>query len=234
MSTGTLFLIPVSLGETNNDKLFPNLNLPLLDELQYLVVENEKSARRFIRSTGNKRDFDQLELILLDKRTKQHEISRPIELLIQGKDVGLMSEAGCPGVADPGQILIAEAHNYNIRVIPLIGPSSILLGLMASGLNGQGFTFHGYLPIDKREKTHKLRELDSQVVRTGYTQIFMETPFRNNRIIESLLKVLDEKTNLCLAANITADNEFIQTKKVGEWKKQVPDLHKQPCIFLIL
>lgn len=233
MSTGTLFLIPVSLGETNNDKLFPNLNLRLLDELQYLVVENEKSARRFIRSTGNKRDFDQLELILLDKRTKQHEISRPIELLIQGKDVGLMSEAGCPGVADPGQILIAEAHNYNIRVIPLIGPSSILLGLMASGLNGQGFTFHGYLPIDKREKTHKLRELDSQVVRTGYTQIFMETPFRNQALLNDVLATCNTKHKLCVAVDITLQTEQIKTLTIGEWKAEKIDLHKRPCMFLL-
>ncbi len=233
MSTGTLYLIPVSLGETNNDKLFPNLNLRLLDELQYLVVENEKSARRFIRSTGNKRDFDQLELILLDKRTKQHEISRPIELLIQGKDVGLMSEAGCPGVADPGKILIAEAHNYNIRVIPLIGPSSILLGLMASGLNGQGFTFHGYLPIDKREKTHKLRELDSQVVRTGYTQIFMETPFRNQALLNDVLATCNTKHKLCVAVDITLQTEQIKTLTIGEWKAEKIDLHKRPCMFLL-
>lgn len=233
MSTGTLFLIPVSLGETNNDKLFPNLNLRLLDELQYLVVENEKSARRFIRSTGNKRDFDQLELILLDKRTKQHEISRPIELLIQGKDVGLMSEAGCPGVADPGQILVAEAHNYNIRVIPLIGPSSILLGLMASGLNGQGFTFHGYLPIDKREKTHKLRELDSQVVRTGYTQIFMETPFRNQALLNDVLATCNAKHKLCVAVDITLQTEQIKTLTIAEWKAEKIDLHKRPCMFLL-
>ena len=233
MSTGTLFLIPVSLGETNNDKLFPNLNLRLLDELNYLVVENEKSARRFIRSTGNKRDFDKLELILLDKRTKQHEISRPIELLIQGKDVGLMSEAGCPGVADPGQILIAEAHNYNINVVPLIGPSSILLGLMASGLNGQGFTFHGYLPIDKREKTHKLRELDSQVIRTGHTQIFMETPFRNQALLNDVLATCNAKHKLCVAVDITLQTEQIKTLTIGEWKAEKIDLHKRPCMFLL-
>ncbi|MFM1875803.1 MAG: hypothetical protein RL266_1540 [Bacteroidota bacterium] len=233
MSTGTLYLIPVSLGETNNDKLFPNLNLRLLDELNYLVVENEKSARRFIRSTGNKRDFDQLELILLDKRTKQNEISRPIELLIQGKDVGLMSEAGCPGVADPGQILIAEAHNYNIKVVPLIGPSSILLGLMASGLNGQGFAFHGYLPIDKREKLHKLRELDSQVARTGHTQIFMETPYRNQYLFEDVLKTCNSNHKLCVAVDITLETEQIKTLAVAEWKTEKIDLHKRPCMFLL-
>ena len=233
MSTGTLFLIPVSLGETNNDKLFPALNLRLLEDLKYMVVENEKTARRFIRSTGNKRDFDQLELILLDKRTRQHEICRPIELLLQGKDVGIMSEAGCPGVADPGQILMAEAHNYNIRVQPLIGPSSILLGLMASGLNGQGFTFHGYLPIDKRDRVKKLRDLDSAVARTGFTQIFMETPYRNQHLFDDVLKSCNAKHKLCVAVDITMESELIKTLIIAQWKAEKINLHKRPCMFLL-
>lgn len=233
MSTGTLYLIPVSLGETNNDKLFPNLNLRLIDELDYLVVENERSARRFIRSTGSKRDFDNLELILLDKRTKQHEISKPIELLIQGKDVGIMSEAGCPGVADPGQILIAEAHNYNIKVVPLIGPSSILLGLMGSGLNGQGFAFHGYLPIEKRDRVKKLRELDATVSKTGHTQIFMETPYRNEKLLDDVLKTCNANHKLCIAVDITLETEQIKTLAVAEWKANKISLHKRPCMFLL-
>ncbi|TNF25366.1 MAG: SAM-dependent methyltransferase [Bacteroidetes bacterium] len=233
MNTGTLYLIPVSLGETNNDKLFPNLNLRLLEELEYLVVENEKSARRFIRSTGNQRDFDGLELILLDKRTKQHEISRPIELLIQGKDVGLMSEAGCPGVADPGQILIAKAHNYNIKVVPLIGPSSILLGLMASGLNGQGFTFHGYIPIEKRDRLNKLRDMDAAVSKTGHTQIFMETPYRNQHLFDDILKTCNGNHKLCVAVDITLESEQIKTLAIAEWKTQKINLHKRPCMLLM-
>lgn len=233
MSTGTLYLIPVALGETNNDKLFPNLNLRLLDELEYLVVENEKSARRFIRSTGNKRDFDGLELILLDKRTKQHEISRPIELLIQGKDVGIMSEAGCPGVADPGQILISQAHQFNIKVVPLIGPSSILLGLMASGLNGQGFTFHGYIPIEKRDRLNKLREMNAAVSKTGHTQIFMETPYRNQHLFDDILKTCNGNHKLCVAVDITLETEEIKTLAIAEWKTQKIDLHKRPCMFLL-
>lgn len=233
MSTGTLYLIPVSLGETNNDKLFPNINLRLIDELDYLVVENERSARRFIRSTGSKRDFDNLELILLDKRTKQHEISKPIELLIQGKDVGIMSEAGCPGVADPGQILIAEAHNYNIKVVPLIGPSSILLGLMGSGLNGQGFTFHGYLPIEKRDRIKKLRDLDAAVSKTGHTQIFMETPYRNEKLFDGVLKTCNGNHKLCVAVDITLETEQIKTLAIAEWKANKINLHKRPCMFLL-
>jgi 16S rRNA (cytidine1402-2'-O)-methyltransferase len=233
MSTGTLFLIPVSLGETNNDRLFPALNLRLLDELKYLVVENEKTARRFIRSTGNTRDFDQLELILLDKRTKRDEISRPMELLLQGEDVGIMSEAGCPGVADPGQILMAEAHLFNVKVQPLIGPSSILLGLMASGLNGQGFTFHGYIPIDKKERIHKLRDLDAQLTRTGFTQIFMETPYRNQHLFDDLLKTCNGNHKLCVAVDITLETEQIRTLAIAEWKTHTIDLHKRPCMFLL-
>ncbi len=233
MGTGTLFLLPVSLGETNNHRLFPKLNLQLLEDLDYLVVENERSARRFIRSTGNKRDFDQLELILLDKRTKQHEISRPIQLLLEGKDVGLMSEAGCPGVADPGQILIAEAHKYNIRVQPLIGPSSILLGLMASGLNGQGFTFHGYLPIDKKDRIKKLRELDTAITKTGHTQIFMETPYRNEKLFDDVLKTCSANRKLCVAVDITLETEQIKTLVIAEWKANKISLHKRPCMFLL-
>jgi 16S rRNA (cytidine1402-2'-O)-methyltransferase len=233
MSTGILFLIPVSMGETDNDRLFPTLNLRLLEELKYLVVENEKTARRFIRSTGNKRDFDQLELILLDKRTKRDEISRPIELLIQGEDVGIMSEAGCPGVADPGQILMAEAHLYNIKVQPLIGPSSILLGLMASGLNGQGFTFNGYLPIDKKERIKKLRDLDSMVSRSGFTQIFMETPYRNQHLYDDILKTCNSRHKLCVAVDITLQTEQIKTLAIAEWKAEKINLHKRPCMFLL-
>jgi 16S rRNA (cytidine1402-2'-O)-methyltransferase len=233
MSTGILFLIPVSMGETDNDRLFPTLNLRLLEELKYLVVENEKTARRFIRSTGNKRDFDQLELILLDKRTKRDEISRPIELLIQGEDVGIMSEAGCPGVADPGQILMAEAHLYNIKVQPLIGPSSILLGLMASGLNGQGFTFNGYLPIDKKERIKKLRDLDSMVSRSGFTQIFMETPYRNQHLYDDILKTCNSRHKLCVAVDITLEAEQIKTLAIAEWKAEKINLHKRPCMFLL-
>ena len=233
MSTGTLYLIPVSLGQTNNEKLFPELNLRLINDLAHVVVENERSARRFIRSTGNQRDFNGLELILLDKRTSQHEISRPMELLLQGTDVGLMSEAGCPGVADPGQILIAEAQKYNVKVVPLVGPSSILLGLMASGLNGQGFTFHGYLPIEKSDRSRKLKELDAQVARSGFTQIFMETPYRNMKLFEDVLKVCNNRHKFCVAVDITMNSEEISTQFISEWKASKIQLHKRPCMFLL-
>lgn len=230
---GTLFLIPVSLGESDADRLFPPFNLRLLEDVRHLVVENERTARRFIRSIGNRRDFEGLNLILLDKRTERDQLSEAVQMLLSGEDVGLMSEAGCPGIADPGQILVAEAHRYNIAVKPLIGPSSILLGLMASGLNGQHFTFHGYLPIDKRERVNALRNLDNSIRSSGQTHIFIETPYRNQAMYDDILKTCTGSTMLCLAVDITLQTESIRTLRVDEWKTQKPLLQKRPCVFLL-
>ena len=230
---GTLFLIPVDLGESNNALLFPSFNLELLDKLNHIVVENEKSARRFIRSVGNKRNFEQLNLILLDKHTKRDQLSEAVQLLLSGKDVGLMSEAGCPGVADPGQILVAEAHRYNIKVKPLIGPSSILLALMASGLNGQHFCFNGYLPIDKTERAKAIRNLDASVQKTKQTHIFIETPYRNQAMLGEILRACSPSTLLCIAVDVTQSTESIRTLRVDEWKAVKIDLQKRPCIFLL-
>ena len=230
---GTLFLIPVDLGESNNALLFPSFNLELLDKLNHIVVENEKSARRFIRSVGNKRNFEQLNLILLDKHTKRDQLSEAVQLLLSGKDVGLMSEAGCPGVADPGQILVAEAHRYNIKVKPLIGPSSILLALMASGLNGQHFCFNGYLPIDKTERAKAIRNLDASVQKTKQTHIFIETPYRNQAMLGEILRACSPSTLLCIAVDVTQSTESIRTLRVDEWKAVMIDLQKRPCIFLL-
>jgi 16S rRNA (cytidine1402-2'-O)-methyltransferase len=231
--SGTLFLIPVDLGEQNNAQLFPTFNLELLEEIKHLVVENEKTARRFIRAVGSKRDFEHLNLILLDKHTKRDELSEAVQLLLGGNDVGLMSEAGCPGVADPGQILVAEAHRYNVKVKPLIGPSSILLAMMASGLNGQHFTFNGYLPIDKKDRVRALRELDNSVQKTRQTHLFIETPYRNQAMMEDILKICTPSTLLCVAVDITLHTESIRTLRVDEWKTVKMDLHKRPCIFLL-
>lgn len=230
---GTLFLIPVDLGEANNALLFPPFNLELLEKLDHIVVENEKSARRFIRSVGNKRNFEHLNLILLDKHTKRDQLSEAVQLLLSGTDVGLMSEAGCPGVADPGQILVAEAHRYNIAVKPLIGPSSILLAMMASGLNGQHFCFNGYLPIDKTERAKALRNLDASVQKTKQTHIFIETPYRNQAMLGEILRACSPSTLLCIAVDITQSTESIRTLRVDEWKAVKIDLQKRPCIFLL-
>ncbi len=230
---GTLFLIPVDLGQPGADRLFPPFNLRMLEELNHLVVENERTARRFIRSVGNKRDFEGLNLMLLDKRTERDQLSEAVQLLLAGQDVGLMSEAGCPGVADPGQILVAEAHRYNIAVKPLIGPSSILLGLMASGLNGQHFTFHGYLPIEKKDRVNALRHLDNSVRSTRQTHIFIETPYRNQAMYDEILRTCAGSTMLCLAVDVTLTTESIRTLRVDEWKTQRPELQKRPCVFLL-
>lgn len=231
--SGTLFLLPVDLGKADAEQVFPPINLRMFEELEHLVVENERTARRFIRAIGNKRDFELLNLILLDKHTQRDQLSEPVQLLLSGQDVGLMSEAGCPGVADPGQILVAEAHRYNIKVKPLIGPSSILLGLMGSGLNGQHFTFHGYLPIDKKDRARALRELDTNVKNTGQTHLFIETPYRNKAMFDDILRNCSPATLLCIAVDITLDTESIRTLRVDEWKAERPDLHKRPCIFLL-
>lgn len=225
--------MPVDLGQPGTERLFPPFNLRMLEELGHLVVENERTARRFIRSVGNKRDFEGLNLILLDKRTERDQLSEAVQLLLSGHDVGLMSEAGCPGIADPGQILVAEAHRYNITVKPLIGPSSILLGLMASGLNGQHFTFHGYLPIDKRERVNALRQLDNSVRTTGQTHLFIETPYRNQAMYDDILRTCSPATLLCLAVDVTLTTERIRTLRVDEWKTQRPELQKRPCVFLL-
>src|SRR5581483_7953556 len=153
--------------------------------------------------------------------------------LTSGHDVGLMSEAGCPGVADPGSEIVAEAHRRGIKIVPLVGPGSILLALMASGFNGQSFTFHGYLPIDKSERAKKIKEMEATATRLNQTQIFIETPFRNNQLLEEILRSCTAKTRLCIACNLTADDEFVQTKTIAEWKQKVPDLHKRPTIFLL-
>jgi 16S rRNA (cytidine1402-2'-O)-methyltransferase len=150
-----------------------------------------------------------------------------------GKDVGLMSEAGCPGIADPGAEIVEKAHRMNIKVVPLVGPSSILLALMASGFNGQSFVFHGYLPIDKTERSKKIRQLEGHAEQNKQTQIFIETPFRNNPMLEEILKTAHPKTRLCIACDLTAKTEFVQTKTIAEWQKKVPELHKRPTIFLI-
>jgi len=230
---GTLFLIPVDLGQPGADRLFPPFNLRLLEELNHLVVENERTARRFIRSVGNKRDFEGLNLMLLDKRTERDQLSEAVQLLLSGEDVGLMSEAGCPGIADPGQILVAEAHRYNIAVKPLIGPSSILLGLMASGLNGQHFTFHGYLPIEKKDRVNALRHLDNSVRTTRQTHLFIETPYRNQAMYDDILRTCTGSTMLCLAVDVSLTTESIRTLRVDEWKTQRPELQKRPCVFLL-
>jgi 16S rRNA (cytidine1402-2'-O)-methyltransferase len=234
MAKGTLYLLPVPLAEHAEKASYTILHYDIINNIKEYVVENEKTARKFLKEAGLKRP--QSELIIHDygkhsrEKINYTEIFKSVE---QGSDMGLMSEAGCPGVADPGADVVFQAHRRGIRVIPLVGPSSILLGLMASGFNGQNFSFKGYLPIDKGARTKAIKDLENQSAREKSTQIFIETPFRNNQMLSELLKSCKPQTKLCVACNVTGEEEYIKTKTIAEWKNTTIDLHKKPCIFLI-
>jgi 16S rRNA (cytidine1402-2'-O)-methyltransferase len=233
MPAGTLYLIPVPLAEDAAAQSFTPYLVNTINQLTEYIVENEKTARKFLKQAGL--TVPQSQLIIHDygKHQRNTELKEYFTGLLAGKDAGLMSEAGCPGVADPGADIVAEAHKRGIKVVPLVGPSSILLALMASGFNGQSFTFHGYLPIDKVQRSKRIKELEIQAERFGQTQLFIETPFRNDSLLAEVLKSCKPTTRLCIACNLTAANELVQTKTINEWKKQIPDLHKQPTIFLL-
>jgi 16S rRNA (cytidine1402-2'-O)-methyltransferase len=233
MPNGTLFLIPVPLADEAAAKSFTPYLVDTINSVKEYIVENEKTARRFLKEAGLK--TPQSELVIHDygKHNRGNSLKPYFTGLQSGRDVGLMSEAGCPGVADPGAEIVAEAHKRGIKVVPLVGPSSILLALMGSGFNGQTFAFVGYLPIDKADRSKRIRELEGLADRLNQTQIFIETPFRNNPLLEELLKTGHPKTKLCIACNLTAADEFLQTKTIAEWQTNVPDLHKRPTIFMI-
>lgn len=233
MTLGTLYLIPVPLAENAAAKSFTPYLSETINQISEYIVENTKTARRFLKEAGLTRP--QSELIIHDYG--KHNRENMVEFftgLLNGKDVGLMSEAGCPGIADPGAEIVAYAHQKGIKVIPLVGPSSILLALMASGFNGQSFTFHGYLPIDKVQRSQRIKELENLSEKNNQTQLFIETPFRNNAMLEEILRSCKPQTRLCIACNLTAEDEMVQTKSISEWKKQMPDLHKKPVIFLMM
>lgn len=233
MLPGSLYLIPVPLAENASAKSFTPYLVDTINHINEYIVENSKTARRFLKEAGLK--TPQSELIIHDygKHNRDGNINEFFGGLLAGKDVGLMSEAGCPGVADPGAEIVAFAHSRGIKVIPLVGPGSILLALMASGFSGQSFTFHGYLPIDKLQRANKIKELEGLAERHNQTQLFIETPFRNNPMLEEILRSCKAETRLCIACNLTAEDEFIQTKSIKEWKLKIPDLHKKPAIFLL-
>lgn len=234
MGKGILYLIPVPLAEKVSAKSFTPFLVETINTIQEYIVENGKTARHFLKEAGLK--TPQSELLIHDygKHNREGSLKEFFQGLESGKDVGLMSEAGCPGIADPGAEIVAEAHRRNIKVVPLVGPSSILLALMASGFNGQSFTFHGYLPINKTERSKKIKELEAASIKHNQTQLFIETPFRNNQLLEDILKSCNPKTHLCIACNLTAADELVQTKTMEDWNKQIPDLHKRPTIFLLL
>lgn len=233
MERGTLFLIPVPLADQAASKSFTPYLLDTINAIGIYIVENEKTARKFLKEAGIQ--IPQQELLIHDygKHKRGNSMVPYFKELMSGKDVGLMSEAGCPGVADPGAEIVSEAHKRGIKVVPLVGPSSILLALMASGFNGQSFTFNGYLAIDKAERAKRIKELEQIAQQRKQTQIFIETPFRNNQLFGDVLKNAAAHTMLCVACNLTGEDEFIKTLSVGQWRQEKVDLHKKPCIFLL-
>ncbi|PAW92214.1 SAM-dependent methyltransferase [Mucilaginibacter sp. MD40] len=233
MPNGTLYLIPVPLADDAAAKSFTPYLTDTINSIKEYIVENEKTARKFLKQAGLK--TPQSELLIHDygKHNRDSGLKDFFKGLLAGNDVGLMSEAGCPGIADPGADIVAEAHRKGITVVPLVGPSSILLALMASGFNGQSFTFHGYLPIDKADRTRRIKELENAAERHKQTQLFIETPFRNDSMLQEVLKTCKPNTRLCIACDITAPTEFIKTQTIAAWQKQVPDLRKRPAIFLL-
>lgn len=231
--SGKLFLLPTYLDADHLDVL-PDAAKQKALSLKYLIVENVRTTRRYLKILDKNVDIDAITFFEWDKRNPQKDVQRFLKPARDGHDTGILSEAGCPGIADPGQAVVLEAHRQGIAVVPMVGPSSILLALMASGLSGQQFRFHGYLPIDDSRRNAHIRYMEKDAAKRNETQVFMETPYRNNPLIRSLLLQLAPGTRLCIAANLTGEGEFICTKTVAEWKKEVPDLHKQPAIFLIL
>lgn len=233
MPFGKLYLLPVPLADETASQVLPALHSEIINRIKHYVVENEKTARKWLKEMGLQTAQSELKIEVYGKHSEKQSLSTYFKALKEGHDIALMSEAGCPGIADPGADLVAEAHRLGIQVIPLVGPSSILLSLMASGFNGQSFAFHGYLPIDKAARSKRLKELENLAERFNQTQLFIETPFRNNQVLDDILKSCHPQTQLCIACDITAPSEFIQSKTLANWKKEKPELHKRPAIFLL-
>ncbi len=229
----TLYLIPTTLGETELDKILPSGNAEIVSSIRYFIVENIRTARRFLKKVNREINIDELTFFELNQHTKPEEIFQFLQPLKAGNDMGIISEAGCPAIADPGADVVALAQAQNFNVVPLVGPSSILLSLMASGFNGQSFAFLGYLPVQQSDRIKALKKMESRIYSEHQTQIFIETPYRNMKMLDDILTTCQPNTKLCIAADITLETEFIKTKTISAWKKQKLDLNKRPTIFLI-
>ena len=229
-----LYLIPVTLGETEINQVIPAYNHDIITEIKYFIVENIRSARRFLKKVEKSIDIDELTFFELNRHTDRKIIAEYLKPLEEGKPVGIISEAGCPAIADPGADVVAMAQAKKLRVIPLVGPSSIILSLMASGFNGQSFAFNGYLPVETAERRKALKKLENKVYNDDQTQIFIETPYRNAKMIETILSSLRPQTKLCIASGITCQEEYIKTRTVQQWKNEkITEIGKIPAIFLI-
>ncbi|MCH5219618.1 MAG: SAM-dependent methyltransferase [Muribaculaceae bacterium] len=232
-SSPAIYLLPVTLSDGSPEKVLPRYNIDIIKRLSYFVVENIRTARRFLKKVDKAIDINSLSFAELNEHTSEADIPSLLEPIKQGHSVGVMSEAGCPAVADPGAKLVSEAQRLGIRVVPLVGPSSILLALMASGMNGQCFTFNGYLPIEEKARENALRNMASQITRNDCTQIFIETPYRNNKLLNKIISVLPGGMKLCVAADITGDNETIVTHSLSEWRRVGFDYDKVPAIYVL-
>ncbi|MDC9721214.1 MAG: SAM-dependent methyltransferase [Urechidicola sp.] len=230
---GKLYLIPTTLGENEPLLVLPLSVKKVIEELDYFIVENQKTARRFIKKITPKKPQPSLILKSIDKYADAFEVCTYLDICERGISVGLLSEAGVPAIADPGAEVVKLAHQKNIQVVPLVGPSSIILAMMASGMNGQSFTFNGYLPIDVSERKRAIKQLEKLSFEKNQSQIFIETPYRNDKMFADLMTSLSSKTDLCIAVDITLENEFIKTYTVEKWKNNAPDLKKRPAIFII-
>ncbi len=233
VSQGKLFLIPTPLGDMEPQLVMPAEAIHLLHNLEHLIVENLRTARRLLSKSGIPKPIDSIQFYVLNKHSTDEEVRSFLAAAEAGQDIGLISEAGSPCVADPGAKIVSMAHHKKIKVVPLAGPSSITMALMASGFNGQSFSFHGYLPIQSDNRNKAIRELEYKATNTGETQIFIETPFRNQQLLEVLLKVCRPNTLLCLGTNISMPDEMIHTKSIHDWQKAMPNLHKKPTVFLL-
>lgn len=229
----SLFLIPVTLGDTEHRRVLPEYNRDVILSIHHFIVENVRTARRFLKKVEPGIVIDDLTFYELNKHTSPEQVADYLSPLAEGESVGVISEAGCPAIADPGADVVAIAQRKNYPVVPLVGPSSILLSVMGSGFNGQSFAFHGYLPIDASERTSMIKKLEGRIYTEHQTQLFIETPYRNNKLVEELIRTCRPSTKLCIASNITCEDEYIHTRPVKEWAGKVPDLSKKPTIFLI-
>lgn len=230
---GKIYLIPTRLGDEIKLEVLPISIKKVIEMTNFYIVENEKTARRFIKKISPTKSQSSLNFQTINKFTDESELPSFIQPCFDGQNIGILSEAGCPGIADPGALVVTIAHGKNIPVVPLVGPSSILLAMMSSGLNGQNFAFNGYLPIDKGERKQKIKLLEKNSHQFNQSQIFIETPYRNQKLLDDLKAILGNSTRLCIAADITLTTEYIKTKTIEDWKKTTIDIQKRPCIFII-
>ena len=233
MNNPTLYLIPVTLGDTPIDGVLPGVNAEILSRLKYFIVENVRSARRFLKKCNPEIEIDSLTFFELNTHTQKNDIDGFLQPMEGGNSMGVISEAGCPAIADPGADVVAIAQRKGFKVVPLVGPSSILMALMASGFNGQSFAFHGYLPIEQPERIRKIKQLEARAYDENQSQIFIETPYRNQKLAEDILQHCRAASQLCIAMNITCHDEYIVAGNMRAWKNKLPEMHKKPCVFII-